>query len=750
MKPLSGLERGSFSPASGIVGLTLCILAAMAGPALGAGLEGISYTITPAVEFTRWDEKIGLEDDQLYGGRLSINFGRSAALQGYYLINENIRTNLGALDMTESPGFGMDEQDINVLNYGGDVIFNLSRGPIVPFVMGGGGILRFDPESGEKFSRIGLRAGGGVRFGLFRRFEGVVYVEDSMFRLNRYRFVPQDERSGEIPEDPDSDDLRHNLALGVGVNFFLGGYSGEEDTELDRAIRSPFARGLSGASFPVEPFAGQLQFASDANLDEQELLGVRGGVNFGRLFGLRGFYWRGVDDDFGGTEKIQGWGGEAQFNLSAGTGISPYVVVGAGELDFMKDFRDPDGMSREDKTILILGGGVNVNLSRRFDVSLAARDMIFSKTDLEETGEPDDLVHNMMFTVGLNFSVGGRGVSAGRPAPVEVYEAPPPSETVMAEAAPTETPVAEADTTAMPGEATGPRPEPAATEIPVLTTPVRTFQGDRVVTLPVPTVGEIYIRYGDPGGVHIESKVQGDGVMVAPSQLPAEPTGEAAEEGMDDLRSAIRDAVREEIGEPGEARPVAPTAEEQMELLEARLAERIDRLVERRVQDEVSRTVPPTRTVVVEPGATTTTAGPSSVMKLQRVQFFSGLNADDPQQLILGTRLDLGRISPNSPLSFVPEFELGVIDETSYMVTGNVRWDISSLRVAESISPYISAGFGLLSFSKSVEGRDKSEGVLNLSYGLSKNFGDYIGFIEHQGVDLYSLHRLLVGVALPL
>ncbi len=41
-----------------------------------------------------------------------------------------------------------------------------------------------------------------------------------------------------------------------------------------------------------------------------------------------------------------------------------------------------------------------------------------------------------------------------------------------------------------------------------MASPVRTYQGDRVVTIPVPTVGEIYVRYGDPGAVTIETKTE--------------------------------------------------------------------------------------------------------------------------------------------------------------------------------------------------------------------------------------------------
>jgi hypothetical protein len=66
-----------------------------------------------------------------------------------------------------------------------------------------------------------------------------------------------------------------------------------------------------------------LRYASKLGLEDQDLAGVRAGIDFSPQVGLRAFYWRGVNDDHDGTDPVAGYGGEAQLNLNAGPGISP-------------------------------------------------------------------------------------------------------------------------------------------------------------------------------------------------------------------------------------------------------------------------------------------------------------------------------------------------------------------------------------------------------------------------------------------
>ncbi len=323
--------------------------------------EGVSYTFTPTYNMVQWNGDIGLDDTELYGGRLGISFGRMVSLQGFYLTRNDVRTEVAKLD-PPLVGGALADRKLDISNYGVDVTLNLGTGHAVPFLRGGGGILRFNPAQGDAIRQINMKAGGGMRFG-FRHFQAQVFAEDSAFRIDRLQLA-QPPEAGSYPADPDADKIRHNLSLGAGLTFFLGGTRESRLSETDRALLARYRQGLSGLSIPVEPFAGRLDFHDDLGLDNQYLVGLRTGFDFGRFFGLRGYYWRGVNDGFDKTVPIQSWGGEARFNLSSGQGAVPYLVTGVGQLDFMDDFDDEQSVAPDDKTMLILGGGLGFRLER--------------------------------------------------------------------------------------------------------------------------------------------------------------------------------------------------------------------------------------------------------------------------------------------------------------------------------------------------------------------------------------------------
>ncbi len=400
-------------PRSAILLLALvCVLALCLAGSVHAQPEGVSYTITPAYDVVQWGGGVGLEDTELYGGRLGISFGKLAALQGYYLERQDVGTRLADLGLPYGGG-PITDRELDISTYGVDVVLRLGTGNVVPFLRGGGGVLTFEPAAGDKVRQICMKAGGGLRLG-FRRFQVEVFAEDLAFRVDRFQLA-EPPVSGGYPIDPDADKVRHNLSMGAGLTFFLGGANESQLSETDRALLERYRHGLSGLSVPVEPFVGHLDFNDKLMIDDQYLAGLRTGLDLGRFFGLRGYYWRGVNDGFDEMAPIQSWGGEARFILNSGQGAVPYLVTGVGHLDFMEDFRDQAGMAPDDKTLLILGGGLGFRLGKRLEIDLSARDCILSAKNLEGTSTPDDLLGNWMFGAAVRFVLGGSSAQGQRP-----------------------------------------------------------------------------------------------------------------------------------------------------------------------------------------------------------------------------------------------------------------------------------------------------------------------------------------------
>ncbi|MFH1680463.1 MAG: hypothetical protein ABIH26_07450 [Candidatus Eisenbacteria bacterium] len=731
-------------------------LALLPAAAAAAGIAGVSYTLTPGAEWVQWDEDLGLKDDVLYGGRLSLNFGRYIALRGHYFGNTEIETDFSSIDLGTEDSLGAFDTKVDYASYGADVQFAFGSGLMVPLLYGGGGINRFSPDGGERSNVIGLKVGAGLRFGVANRFEGLIYVEDNMFRLNRALLLPTEGDTSAVMDapidDPDSDDLRHNLVFGAGLSFFLGGYDPSQETALDRAYRRQFAGGLSSASFKFEPYAGWMDYDKSFGFDDQQFVGARMGVGIGELVDVMGFYWRGVEGDFRKTEQIQSWGGEMDFNLNPGPGVAPRLLIGAGSLDFMSGFSDDTTAAPDDKVVFIVGAGLDFNLGRRFRAEVKVRDYMFSETDVSETRDPDEVLHNWVYSAGLTFGFGG-----GAPDRERIDElgrerwGMPPSTKERVRRIQRPLAVEKEIIRRVPAPTTG---EPPADQ---MASPVRTHQGDRVVTLPVPTTGEIYIRYGEPGAVSIETKVtktEGAAPEKAPEAVKAEKAAEAEKQAEEKIRTAVREEIEKEI--QAEKEPAAPKTpaeadsirlERQFERLEDRLLEKIDK----KIQSEIALqpgapAAPQPSTVVVTPGQPAAPGKGIGGVPFKRTLGYTGVSVDEPEQFVFGVRLEMGPVGDNPNVYFLPELGFGVFNAGSLLIAGNVRWDVGgTLKLSGGVNPYVYGGPGLLFFTKKVEERDKTEGVFNLGYGLSKDFGTWTGFIEHQGVDIYSLHRILVG-----
>ncbi len=211
------------------------------------------------------------------------------------------------------------------------------------------------------------------------------------------------------------------MTLQASLGLQLGRRSFDQATELDDAFAQRYQAPFSNFALAVEPLIGRLDYDKAIDLENQEMVGIRAGVDFGSFFGLRGFHWWGTDSDFGSIADFRAWGGEAQFNLASGPGLNPYLAGGVGELSWGKA-KDDEPARPHDQTALIVGGGVDFNFGPRIRATVAARDFILAGSDLAASPDlntisnPDDLVHNWQFSAGLKFLVGPSGIRSGRPA----------------------------------------------------------------------------------------------------------------------------------------------------------------------------------------------------------------------------------------------------------------------------------------------------------------------------------------------
>ncbi len=677
--------------------------------------QGVRYHANGAVNRIRFDDDLGLADADLYGGRVGIDFGRLVGLQGYYMRGTGLDTELSRLELRDNAGAVLRDQPYDLTTWGADLTLKFAWGRLVPYARAGAGILEFKPDGSESFEQITGKLGAGLEFDIGDGFRADVYAENLRFRMDRYTMAPGGRLTGNYPEDPAADDLRSSFSLGIAFGMEVGG-SGVVPAE----------ERWSFASIPIEPFVGRFEFDDDA-LGRRNVAGLRSGIDVGNYLGLRAFYWRGMNADFDDTERIRAYGGEAQFNINAGLGPAPYLVLGAGQLDFMDGFADDLGATRDDEQFLILGGGVGLRLTDNFRLNIAARDHLISLIDPEDVSRPDQLQHNWMFTAGLTFNL-GRGRSRTEPdrpdRPVAAPTGVQPGETTGAAA----------------GRTGAPGTEPAArpAEAPRDTTPGLTemISTGRVVMIPVPERGELYVRYGEGGRLEVsrpEERVRVEmpaGTALTPRDLDllvdavtARVNAAMAERGRQDTED-LRRIVRDEL--------------ERMNL---------DRRIESAV-DRSIRETPEARPVVVERGREEQEpAGPVSFRdRLRQPSAYFGVGLSSPTSAIFGGRVQSGRVRSLGNVAIVPEFALGFADEgTSLLLAGNLEYEFSGRRLGDTfeVFPTVRAGLGFLSVPDL-----GTEGVLNLAYGFSSRIGESAlrWFVEHQGIDLFDRNRIIGGV----
>lgn len=667
-----------------------------------ANAQSVGISVVPTIERVQWNDRLAFANDDLYGGRLALQFGRFVELQPYYFT----RDGYGIDSETAAERFGPRAvgQELDIRHYGSNVQINFAsaRGNLIPFIRAGAGVLRLIPDSTERQDRITLSAGGGVRFGI-GGLNAELFAEQMSFRMRPMSlYGGPDTSTGKPPT------LR-NLVYGAAITVPLSGSRETLDTDP----------GLHGTSAPIEPFVGVLRYDSSFNLDDLELAGVRAGIDFSPIFGVRGFYWRGVNEDRDGPAAVSGYGGEGQFNLSKGTGISPFLVVGAGKIDYKEEFRDSTGYLPEDQNVIILGGGASVHLTDRIRVNGAIRDYVMSReSELDNVASTTDLTHNPMVTAGLTISFGkgsadvqsSDAVRAARNSANGTSQIDRRDEELrmLREAlADRERRLNSRES----GMMTSDRDQRVMMIERNLDTMRAGGASGRWITVPVPEQGEIILRYGMTPSTDSAGRV-----IVQPSAAAPAGSAQANVDVANRLLEIERrlnarlDAIeRRQQGLPAAAQPGTPNVSVNVD--QEGVRDRANTPVFQRLTTTRSRDLSP------------------------YVGFGFG---DDNTQLILGARANLGPLTEGSPLDFVPELAIGLGDGTSVLAMANVRYSLN----ATSFNPYFTFGGGI--FTPSVLGVNTAIGS---SFALQKDTANpwHLG-VELQGINLFSHTRLLFSL----
>ena len=395
------------------------VLLFLQGNSIWAQVSGISYTISPTAERVWWDDRAGLEDSYMIGGKLGFGFGQNFELRGSYMQTLDQKTSFSGFELPNYVDSLFVGRDVEMTRWGGEMKLNLSRGKLLPYITAGTGIQSIQLDTFDTNKQIYLSVGAGIVLSVGDRLTLSLEGKNTAYRYNtiNYLMSAQDKATYDIQDsDYGLEELKNWSAL-ASLQLYLGGRRPGKMTELDKAYMNNFANGYKGLSLTVEPTVGLINWDDNLSYRETKYAGGSAGFDFGPYVGLRAFYWQGMqEDDLTKRDDIAIYGGEVRTQLNAGTGLSPYLILGGGKIDIKEG--DYVGKSRvladsttffytaEDKPFAMGGLGLTIPFSRGFKIFGGAKAMLTSGSPIDAIDEPSEIQTSWNYSAGVLLALG--------------------------------------------------------------------------------------------------------------------------------------------------------------------------------------------------------------------------------------------------------------------------------------------------------------------------------------------------------
>jgi hypothetical protein len=738
--------------------LLVILLIAVSPGKIAAQVTGVSFSFSPSGEYLIFEDNAGLKPGYTYGGSVGLGFGQYIELYANYMYGDRFRTDFTRLrggDEGVSERLGLlANHDVTIQRYGLSTKINLASTAIVPYFTMGTGIIRMDRNNLNASESLYISGGAGLMASVASRYS--FFIQASHFG---YRYNPGSTflRGSELnsarlqPSNFSQVDVT-NWSLLLGLKAYLGG-SRFEDSGDNVYFLDEFNGGWSNLRYAFDAFYGQIFFEESLGFPSTtHIVGLQAGADFGPYVGLRGFYWRGIDDRDGlEIDKLHMYGAlfRAAFFRS---GVTPYVNVGGGYMHVMDGY-DPGMLTNPQSQMFALTGvGVEANITNSVVLKGDISAIALTKDGIDNASSPSAVNLSPMFTLGISYRIGDFVTRRKRDRRPDVVDAARPTVTtgidpitreleqrqrmqIMREVA-LSTEIARAladgDTLVaqnLTSELDRVRQQvPRAEDIAIdpetgRETVIERRIDDRVITLPVLEDGEIYIRFGKP----------------APT-TPARAAGTESET-VRDLERRVEQLLREReavrTGQPQTGVTVVPSGDDSFERRMRQFEERMMDVLDRRLSQAGVATQP----------ATT----PSSVTVYQERPagelngIAAYLGVANPFQGVLGIRGDYGTFL-SGRVELVPEFVLGFGSDTRmYNINALVLVPLPELQYIRPFTPYTGLGLGLMAFSNPPDDVAGIQFTWSFHLGAERNLGPGKLFIEYVNLNLFNFNRLNAG-----
>ena len=383
---------------------------------LSGQVSGLSYTLAPYAEYNWNNEKSGLKDGLIGGVMLGMGFGEFVELRANYAMGFGMETQLDKFGFAVSDEqiLGYTPRNVNLSRYGGEIKLNLSRGALLPYLTLGTGVQSIGYDSLNTSQQIYINAGIGVKLSAGDRYTIGLQAVNSRYNFNSVNsLLSNDEIDayGLMSEDFLSESIS-NWALRASLVVYLGGRKPGEITDIDKAYLDNFSGGFRGLNVPLEFQVSKMNFHEDLPFRSTWMAGGSAGLNFGPLVGIRGFYWKALQDgEISQFDDLAMYGGEARFLLNEGKGFTPWITIGAGNIqvgdEYVGKLIDTVAVSGIDATGFAMGGlGIDLPFSKYVKATGFARSILTTSQNYEDISQPNELRASWNYGVSVNFVLG--------------------------------------------------------------------------------------------------------------------------------------------------------------------------------------------------------------------------------------------------------------------------------------------------------------------------------------------------------
>lgn len=380
-----------------------------------AQVKDISFTLSPAAEYTWWDDKAGIEDNLMLGGKLGFGLGEYVELRAIYLQSIDTKTDFSNYNIVGFEPTLFDAQSITIARWGGEFKANFSTKEINPYLTLGAGVQNIKLDNSVDFEQVYGSLGLGLKFNLAKRIVFALEVKNTTYKFNSgANLLSENDKIDFGVSDTDFENERlSNWSAQGSLQFYLGGRRPGTLSELDKAYLQKFKGGFKGLQWVIEPSIAYIDFDAVSLLRDTYWLGSYIGLDLNEYVGIRAFYFHATQDekismDF---DKIAMYGGEFRARLNDGNGVTPFITLGGGYLNPGSSYvsvPNPDGTPTIAKggEFAMVGLGLNIPLGKHILITGGAKAMVTSGVEATDITTTDDIQSHVFYNAGFKFTLG--------------------------------------------------------------------------------------------------------------------------------------------------------------------------------------------------------------------------------------------------------------------------------------------------------------------------------------------------------